>query len=66
MEDIKQNQQEGRMIPKKKRKRMEKELAKLTKWRDALQREHDRLIFERDVLLDVKEHLHRDVIDEIQ
>ena len=66
MEDIKQNQQEGRMIPKKKRKRMEKELAKLTKRRDALQREHDRLIFERDVLLDVKERLYRDVINEMQ
>ena len=45
---------------------MEKELAKLTKRRDALQREHDKLIFERDVLLEVKELLHRDVINEIQ
>ena len=65
MEDINENQPEGRKIPKKKRKRMEKELAKLTKRRDALQREHDKLIFERDVLLDVKERLHRDVFNEI-
>ena len=61
MEDIKQNQSEGRKIPKKKRKRMEKELARLTKRRDALQREHDK----RDLHLDVKERLHRDVINEI-
>ncbi len=55
MENIKQNQPEGRKIPKKKRKRMEKELARLTKRRDALQREHDRLIFASTTLFRTKD-----------